>query len=494
MLKTILKTLGLRRLPEHHGSAGWGPPLSTWIGRRSVLKSSKHPNDAQGPGAFCLGEWKGKPVGLPRVEALRHGIIVGGSGTGKSRGFFLPNSVMVAGKGSMISTDPKSELWRLTSGFHPKAVRFAPTDPEASTCFNWIPLCRDAATAELCARAIVESGNTAGTEQAWLDTEAAYLAGVFSHAATLPEPTPLTAYRLITGLSTDDLIELLFNSSSAAAREQALVFSQTQERMRGSIVPVVASLLQWLRDPKVARFTSASLDAPAFEQLRETPTALYWCLREADISRLRPLTSLFFSLMLERLARGGEDGEGLPVTMLLDEFANIGTIPGFETTITLARGRGVSLWLGVQSLSQLEARYGKPNAATILANCGTKIALSGLDVDSAEYFSRALGDTTAEVGKTSRHGLLNASYSLSRDEHARRLMTADEVRRLPADQAIVIVGNQRPMKLAKHFYDAPPNAAAAGALGLARAAKFTNKKALPPSFPMITSAPRRSRK
>jgi type IV secretion system protein VirD4 len=283
---------------------------------------------------------------------------------------------------------------------------------------------------------------------------------------------------------------MLLGSSSSAAREQALVFSQTQEKMRGSIVPVVASRLQWLRDPQVARFTSASLDSPSFEQLRERPMALYWCLREADITRLRPLTSLFFSLMLERLARGGEDGEGLPVTMLLDEFANIGTIPGFETTITLARGRGVSLWLGVQSLSQLEARYGKPNAATLIANCGTKIALSGLDVDSAEYFSRALGETTAEVGKTSRHGLLNASYSLSRDEHARRLMTADEVRRLPANQSIVIIGNQRPLRLTKHFYDAPARTASVGALGLARTAIFEGRRLVPPPFPSMASPPR----
>lgn len=484
MLTSALRFLRILPRPEHHGSAGWEPPAASWLGTRGV-PTSEHPMRRQGPGGFFLGTWKGRSVALPRVEALRHGIVVGGSGTGKSRGFFLPNAAWGAGKGSIVCTDPKSELFRLTSGFHPTAVRYAPTDPDASSCFNWIPLCRDAATAELCARAIVESGNTAGTEQAWLDMEAAYLSGVFAHAATLPEPTPLSAYRMITGLPTEDLINELLNSSSGAAREQALVFSQTQEKMRGSIVPVVAARLQWLRDPQTARFCSASLDAPTFEQLRERPMGIYWCLREADIGRLRPLTSLFFSLMLERLARGSENGEGFPVTMLLDEFANIGTIPAFETTLTLARGRGVSLWLGVQSLSQLEARYGKANAATILANCGTKIALSGLDIDSAEYFSRALGETTAAVGKTSRHGLLNASYSHSRDEHARRLMTADEVRRLPSDQAIVIVGNQRPMQLKKHFYDAPAKTAPTGKLDMARAATFREERLPLPPFPTL---------
>ena len=80
------------------------------------------------------------------------------------------------------------------------------------------------------------------------------------------------------------------------AVEQAIIFQQTSERMRGSITPVVASKLQFLRNPAVQRFTSASLMAPDFGLLRRAPYALYWCLREQDIASLRPLTSLFFTL------------------------------------------------------------------------------------------------------------------------------------------------------------------------------------------------------
>ncbi|RYG32509.1 hypothetical protein EON81_20500, partial [bacterium] len=441
-------------------------------GRGGVL-TSEHPTDGGTPGippgAFFIGGWRGRRVVLPPMDAARHGVIVGGSGTGKSRGYFLPNAIYCRGSSSLVCTDPKSELWRFTSGFHRNPVRFAPGEPQASAAFNWIPLCREPRVSELCARAIVESGNTGSTEQAWLDVEAAFLAGLFSHASTLREPTPLSAYRLFTRQPIESLIDTLLDSPSEAAREQGLVFSQTQERMRGSIVPVVAAKLQFLRDPAVARFTSASLEAPRFEDLRRSPGALYWCLKEQDISRLRPLTSLFFSLLLERLAQGDEDGGGIPVMMLLDEFANIGTIPSFETTISLARGRGVSLWLGIQSLSQLESRYGKANAQTILANCATKIALSGLDVESADYFSRSLGEATTKTGKTSRHGLINSTVTLSTDEHSRRLLTSDEVRRIDSDKAVAIVGNRRPMLLDKHFYSGEPRTAKTSTLGRAMA-------------------------
>ena len=458
IFERLFQKWGLLRRPEHHGSAGWASASrDLMLPKHAVLSL----------GAFLIGEQNGRPVALPRAETLKHGLIVGGSGTGKSRGYFIPNAFHSRGT-SLVCTDPKSELWRLTSGTRERAVRYAPADPDASSGFNWIPLCREPRTAELCARALVESGNTQGTEQAWLDTEAAFLSGVFAHAATMEFPTPLTAYRLFTRQPVESLIEVLLHSPSEAAREQGMVFSQTNERMRGSIVPVVAARLQFLRDPAVARFTSAELTAPDFSVLRRSPTALYWCLRESDIARLRPLTALFFSVLLESLASGDEQGSGVPVTMLLDEFANVGTIPNFETTISLARGRGVALWLGIQSLGQLEARYGKANARTIVSNCGAKVALSGLDVDSAEYFSRALGEATVEGRSSSRHGTLSPTYGETESEHGRRLMTADEVRRIPSDKAIVLAGNRRPLLLTKHWHDEPSVAAQTSSLGKAR--------------------------
>lgn len=450
ILSAVVATTVVRRRMVRlttHGSAGWGWP------QRSYLR-------VQEPGGMHIGYHRRKGVTLSREATLQHGVIIGGTGTGKSRGYFLPNAAALAGT-SLVCTDPKGELWRYTSGFHREALRFAPAEPERSACFNWVPLCRDARIAELCARAIVESGSTGGTEQAWLDLEAAYLSALFSHAATLAAPTPLTAYRLFTGQTQEILIEQLLASDSPTAREQANIFLQTQERMRGSIVPVVAARLQFLRDEAIARFTSASLAAPDFGRLREEPAALYWCLKEQDIARLRPLTAVFFSLLLEQISGTGDMPAAVPITLLLDEFANIGVIPNFETTIAVVRGRGVSLWLGIQSLSQLESRYGKANAQTILTNCGTKIALHGLDIETAKYLSASLGEGTVTATRESAQRLLgilpSPSITVSDQQHGRPLLTPDEVRRIQNVEAIVIAGNQRPMLLRKAFYSSKPN-------------------------------------
>jgi len=162
---------------------------------------------------------------------------------------------------------------------------------------------------------------------------------------------------------------------------------------------------------------------------------------------------------------------------MLDEFANIGTIPDFATTISLARGRGVAIWIGVQSLAQLEARYGRPNAQTIITNCATKIALHGLDVQTAEYVSRMLGDSTVVVERESRSmpesplgG--NVTRTESRTEHRRPLLTPDEVTRLSESEAIVRTGNRHPMRLAKIYYDELPKTARAERLGDARSSNI----------------------
>ena len=424
-------------------------------------------------GSILLGRQGSKQIALPTPFTGQHGVIVGGSGTGKSYSFFLPN---VAGSSrlSCVVTDPKSELWQYTSGFHCRATRFAPNEPEASACLNWIPLCRDARIAELCARAVVEAGAVERQEPPWPDLETAFLAALFAHASTLSVPTPLSAYQLFTRLEPQKLLDAFLLSQSSVAREQAIIFQQTNERMRGSIVPVIASKLQCLRDPRVARFTSASLAPPDFGRLRVSSEALYWCVREQDMVRLRPLSSLFFSLLLEQIAAEKEsEGATLPVNVFLDEFANIGVIPHFETTISLARGRGVRLWLGIQSLSQLEARYGKPAAQTILTNCSTKMALSGLDVETAQYFSRSLGEKTQvsprRTWQKKRWSLFATGMSDTMQEHSRWLMTPDEVRRIGTGELLILTGNRRPLRIEKTVYEAIACAAPTTPLGEARA-------------------------
>jgi type IV secretion system protein VirD4 len=138
----------------------------------------------------------------------------------------------------------------------------------------------------------------------------------------------------------------------------------------------------------------------------------------------------------------------------------------------------VAIWLGAQSLAQLEARYGRAHAQKILTNCAMRVALHGLDVLTAEYVSRMLGDATVAVNRrshttgTSFHNG-GTSVTHSRTEHRRPLLTPDEVMRLGEGEAPVRTSNRHPMRLPKMYYDEPPRTAQAGALGPARAVEIT---------------------
>jgi len=142
-------------------------------------------------------------------------------------------------------------------------------------------------------------------------------------------------------------------------------------------------------------------------------------------------------------------------------------VPKFPNTIAVARGRGVALVLAVQSLGQLDQLYGKAGAEIIRTNCCTKVVLPGLDYDTAEHVSRALGETTVRQEYQSRRpeGWLVTSYSYGEHHTQRRLLTADEVRRIGDSEALLIIANYRPIRARRAFWNAPPRPAAAGALG-----------------------------
>ena len=161
----------------------------------------------------------------------------------------------------------------------------------------------------------------------------------------------------------------------------------------------VQNRLSFLDDPAVRRMTSADLAGPDFGALRRRPTAVYWRLAEQDLATLRPLSALFWTLLLTQLVAT----EGLPVTLLLDEFGNLGRLPRFETTIAVARGRGVGVVLVAQSLGQLEAVYGRGHARTIRDCCATVATLGGgLDLETARWFAALTGDATVVIETESR--------------------------------------------------------------------------------------------
>jgi type IV secretion system protein VirD4 len=442
---------------------------SAHFAERSEIKAYLKPmNAAQEAGTLLIGKWnetsflrlKNKFFTLPRSLTTRHTLIAAPSGAGKSRTLFLPN-LSITQKVSFIATDPKSELWELTSGTQLNPIRFAPTDPAQSAAFNWIPLCSDIATAKRCAEAIIHAQG-GKTDPFWTNGEQNLLTALFIHTAFTDAPTAAHCYEILTS-GTETLSNILLNSMSEPARRAGRAFSEADTKIQTGLASGLIGKLQFLDDPNIRRFTSSSRKPVNFKKLRHEPTQIYWCLKQSDVTQLQPLTALFFNLAILQLI--DEKGD-TPVNFYFDEFANIGKLNNFEKDITLLRGQNIAVIAGLQSKSQLASIYGRDNANTIIENFNNKIILAGLQSETAKEFAELLGKYTYTDIRTSRGKSSNASSwfggTSSTESYytsERALLTADELRRLPQNNLILISTNLPPTYLETNFFLGERNAA-----------------------------------
>lgn len=449
-----------------HGSARWAT-VDDLSEKGFIVDSSTPPQE----GSLILGPAPNDPnkrIDLILDYSLRHLLILGSTGSGKGRGFFLwqlPNF-----NGSFVYCDPKGEGWQLASGYRKHSWRFAPRQPDNSNCFNWIPLCAN--DSHLCltlAQAITMSGgaSSGADSQFWIDAGSQYLAALFAHTSTFKSPTPAAAYDFATSYTGEVLLEQLLKSPNPIARQYATLFSAADSKLRGNVMIGANAKLIWLGDEKVRRFTSASLEPPDFGLLRKKKIGVYWVLSEKDVAVLKPLSTLFFTLILYQL----KEVEGkVPVCLLLDELANVGRIPNLEVEITILRGRKIGLVLGIQSLEQLDNVYGQAAAKVIAGNCISKVVLGGLvDYYTIKYVSDLLGSQTISELSTSKSKQSGLFGKVTTSEQivktARPLMTPDEVRRIQKGQQLVIIDNNLPIISGRYIYTHPDKTAKATELG-----------------------------
>ena len=199
-----------------------------------------------------------------------------------------------------------------------------------------------------------------------------------------------------------------------------------------------------------------------FAALKEQTATVFLVLPPDRIGTYSRWLRLMVAQAMTELARSPLQPP-TPVLFLLDEFAALGRLEPVERAMGLMAGYGVQLWPILQDLHQLRGTYG-PRAGTFLANAGLVQVFNVNDTDTADWVSRALGDTTASYetdsrGETrQRHRLGAGSTSTGTAAHLvrRALLTPDEVRRLPADGQVLFKAGAPPIFARKLRYYADP--------------------------------------
>ena len=127
------------------------------------------------------------------------------------------------------------------------------------------------------------------------------------------------------------------------------------------------------------------------EELGQKKCALFINVSDND-RMMDPVISSFYTQCFQTLLREADSSLGsrlkVPVRIILDDFAASCAIPDFDNLISVIRSRNISATVVLQSLSQLESRYGRSRSATIIMNCDTLIYLGGCDISTVDYIAR----------------------------------------------------------------------------------------------------------
>ena len=184
------------------------------------------------------------------------------------------------------------------------------------------------------------------------------------------------------------------------------------------------------------------------------------------------LSSLFFSFLMIKLTRFADTCKGgqctVPVNLILDEFNNIGKLGGaedgsdFTRFLSVCRSRDIRVMLAVQSLGQLQNRYPNNLWAEIIGNMDIQLMLGCTDEVSAKYFSNRCGEMSIEVNSTmTMRRTIAIAQIIPQYRHVegmgkRKLLTPDEVLRIPNEQLLCVVRGCNVLLLDKLDYTRHP--------------------------------------
>jgi type IV secretion system protein VirD4 len=461
-----------------HGSARWANTRDVraagliaprrWLpaaARKLVARSGLFKPLAQRVGVY-LGIWRSSYL---RDCGPGHVLVVAPTRSGKGVGIVVPT--LLSWPHSTLVHDLKGENWQLTAGARQRmgqiCLKFDPTDTTgASVKYNPLEQVRlrtvhEAEDVQNIVHMIVDPDGR-GLNDHWVKTGAALLTGTILH---LLYAEPNKTLRGLAGFLSDpgctliETIERMLKVEHDAdgsmswrdyrgvpTRTHPLVAESMREILsksdneRAGVFSTVMSFLSLYRDPIVAANTEYSEFKISDLANHDRPVSLYLVVPMASRDRLRPLTRLILNQIVRTLTTtlAYRDGRAVsahrhPLLLMLDEFPMLGRLDVLAEALSLIAGYGIRACLVAQDLSQIHATYGHDEAVTI--NCDTTVAFAPNKIETAQALSKLGGETTV---RHAHRTVSSGGTSVSEPEVGRPLITPDEVRRLDANEVLII--------------------------------------------------------
>ncbi|MEG2380114.1 MAG: type IV secretory system conjugative DNA transfer family protein [Oscillospiraceae bacterium] len=390
-------------------------------------------------------------------------IVIGDTGAGKSFSKLIPDIMEM--NSSFIISDVKGSLFKQTykilehRGYKIRILNFI--DLKYTNTFNPFEYIKTDTDIDRLANSFIinsrREGASAG-DSFWEDTAIMLMTSVISYLHSTPGENK-TFFRIMDLVNSLELMNGKIISSCeyaklisdlkekdpfhAAVLNYELVIKSPPETLQSVIVSLQSKLRLWVNEDLRIMTNSDEID---IDKLAEEPTAIFVSIPAGD-NTYKVVTSMFITTVLTRLAYLANNvyNGRLPrqVSLELDEFANIGILPGFDGAITTFRSQNIRALMIVQSLQQIEKNYDKANK-TIISNCDTFNYLGTKDTDTREQVVKMLGKTTIDEKSLSKNiGGGKGGGSESDKGMGRELLTLDELGRI-SGKSIVFVGTYHP--------------------------------------------------
>ncbi|WP_418231162.1 VirD4-like conjugal transfer protein, CD1115 family [Butyricicoccus sp.] len=416
----------------------------------------------------------------PRNARNRNVLVVGGSGSGKTRFFIKPNIMQCTKtKGtSLVVTDPKGTLvvecgkMLVAAGYELRILNTI--NFRKSMHYNPFAYIRSETDILKLVTTLIANtkGEGKGGDDFWIKAETLlYVALIGYIHYELPEEKQnfSTLIDLLNKMQVreddedfqnevDELFEKLAQKKPEHfAVRQYLKYKMASGKTAKSILVSCGARLAVFDIEELREITA--YDELHLDTIGDKRTALFLIMSDTDAS-FNFLISMAYSQLFNLLCEKADDvyGGRLPVHVrcLIDEFANIGQIPNFEKLVATIRSREISACIVLQAQSQLKAIY-KDNADTIVGNCDTLLFLGGKEKTTLKEMEELLGKETIDTYNTGESRGREVSHSLNYQKLGKSLMSVDELAVMDGGKCILQLRGDRPFLSDKYDITSHPN-------------------------------------
>lgn len=402
----------------------------------------------------------------PQYARNKNVIVIGGSGSGKTRFYVKPNLMQMTDHVSYVVTDPKGTIivecgkMLVNGGYRIKVLNTI--NFKKSMHYNPFHYIRSEKDILKLVNTIIANTKGEGekaTEDFWIKAERllySALIGYIWYEAPEEEQNFSTLLEFINASETreDDeefknAVDELFEELEAENPEH---FAVRQYRKYKLAAGKTAKSILISCGARLAPFDIQELreimsyDEMELDMIGDQKTAMFVIISDTD-DTFNFVVAIMYTQLFNLLCDKADDEHGgrLPyhVRLLLDEFSNIGQIPKFDKLIATIRSREISASIILQSQSQLKTIY-KDAAETITGNCDTVLFLGGKESSTLKEISETLGKETIDLYNTSDTRGTSQSYGLNYQKTGKELMSRDELAVMDGNKCILQLRGVRP--------------------------------------------------